>query len=180
MLTYFLLDLEDVLSFLVEFVFRHGLEAIAQTDPFLARERFIYQSQQINTEDVVVLVEYSDLVEGMFVNPDGVFDIAYSFEAEGLFQQGIVLNLDIAQQLLYAVFVHKNMGIFEQILGDEKGVYLIVVVCAIFLVEEMAGLAVDEQEEFVFEFVGGAGVDPWKVEAGFSDVQIGHLEFIAN
>ena len=62
MLTYFLLDLEDVLSLLVQFVFGHGLESIAEADPLLAREGLLYQSQQINAEDILVLVENSDLV----------------------------------------------------------------------------------------------------------------------
>ena len=179
MLTYFLLDLKDVLSFLVKFVFGHGLESIAKANPLLTRERFIYQPQQINTEYIVTLVEYPYLVQSMFIDPDGVFDVAHSFEAEGLFQQGFIVNFDITQQLLYAVFVHKNMGIFEQILRNDKRIAFIIII-VVFLVEEVTGLTVDEKEEFVFEFMGGAGVDPWKVEAGFPDVQIGNLEFIAN
>ena len=49
-----------------------------------------------------------------------------------------------------------------------------------FIVVEITGLAVDEEEEFVFEFMGGAGVDSWEVETDFFYVEVGDFEFVAD
>ena len=73
------------------------------------------------------------------------------------------------------------MGVFEQILGNDKGIIsIVIIVMAVFLVKEVAGFTMNKKEEFVFEFMGGAGVYPWEVEAGFPDVEIGNLEFVPN
>lgn len=44
----------------------------------------------------------------------------------------------------------------------------------------MAGFAVDEQEELVFEGIGGGGVDGREVETDLADVKVRNCEFVSH
>ena len=72
----------------------------------------------------MVVVEESNFVHGILIDPDGKLDIADSFEAECIFEHVFATDIFVLQ-FLDAVFVDVQVVLLEEFVGDDKGAYFL-------------------------------------------------------